>query len=347
MDHNYRALHHVVTYISSDCQPPPRHPKPALHSLAQLDDTQFSDVFTYERSILNQLIQEQRQYDADLKARNVRRLKAESDKHRESSNMLQTTSSEVGVLQPQQENSLENQMPIPTESYVCENHIKDNVEFTKDDKDILDELEQLLAAAGVTRVAANDTEIGQPESPKPPAIPRPPRVSVSETEHSSNLYLDVEREKDVQASWIAELEVNRRYDERKARAEWQEKERLEKLRVRSKYSGENVFDKLLGMGFDEYKLGSAREICGNDEKKMLDFLLNADNLCDNNFPFEDVKYALEVHPESIEKATNFLKAFVQLTDIGFKRERIREALLLHDNRTGLAVEYLMNHVDDD
>ncbi|KNC74428.1 hypothetical protein SARC_13024, partial [Sphaeroforma arctica JP610] len=290
-----------------------------------------SDLFTYEKDLLIQLVEDKRISTSESKGRKFRRLKQEKVRHQSRTSKM----SENGVLQPEQDSDALDGIELV-----------DELEDSENEEDIMEELAMVLAAAGVTKLSDLSAIAATSPRPLPAQVAKPRRLPKLDFTDRSGLYLNVKKEREAQVTIIAESDLRRREDDRKAWAECQEKERQEKLRVRSKYAGESIFDKLLDMGFDEYKLESAREICGNDEKQMLDFLLITDKLCSEGFNFEDVKSALEVHPGDIEKAALFLKAFVQITDIGFKRERIREALLLHNNVTGLAVEYLMNHVDD-
>ncbi len=55
-----------------------------------------------------------------------------------------------------------------------------------------------------------------------------------------------------------------------------------------------------------------------------------------------INYAINIYDFNREKCEKFLKSFVELSEMGFEQEKIKEALIFSENDREAAIDYLTN-----
>jgi len=106
---------------------------------------------------------------------------------------------------------------------------------------------------------------------------------------------------------------------------------------------EQLFMKLLDMGFDSQILGLGMEVFGtDDELKLVNFITDFHNLeaMPEKFSKTHIKQALFMFPDNCPQALVFLREYRKLTNLGIKHEQVIDALSMFNNDMKQTVNYL-------
>jgi len=101
-----------------------------------------------------------------------------------------------------------------------------------------------------------------------------------------------------------------------------------------------LWNEVLTMGFSALLAERGIRQFHLDKAKVMDFVVNQPVLA-KSFDHEDVELALALFDAQLDKSKRFLEVFVQLKEMGFPREEVREALMLKDCDVDAAMDYLL------
>ncbi len=101
-----------------------------------------------------------------------------------------------------------------------------------------------------------------------------------------------------------------------------------------------LWNEVLTMGFSSQLAERGIRHFHLDKAKVLDYVVNQP-LLTQSYDSEDVELSLALFDAQLDKSRRFLEVFVQLKEMGFPREEVREALMLKDCDVDAAMEYLL------
>ncbi|KAJ3288451.1 hypothetical protein HK104_008169 [Borealophlyctis nickersoniae] len=107
----------------------------------------------------------------------------------------------------------------------------------------------------------------------------------------------------------------------------------------------DAFAGYLQMGFSRNAVERGMRLYGADEKKVLDFVISFEELHPTPRNSDAVEMAVTLFEHEQEKGRKFVDAFEALEELGFPRDRIKEALVLKGCDREAALEWLMRDGD--
>ncbi|TPX35790.1 hypothetical protein SmJEL517_g01895 [Synchytrium microbalum] len=106
-------------------------------------------------------------------------------------------------------------------------------------------------------------------------------------------------------------------------------------------SMQDLYVKMVNMGFAPSAIERAFRVHGSDEKRVLDFLVAHADYVSKGFKSENIEVALSLYDSEPEKCKKFLIAFSAMAEMGFPRSKIQEALVLKNLDQDQAMEFLL------
>lgn len=96
------------------------------------------------------------------------------------------------------------------------------------------------------------------------------------------------------------------------------------------------------MGFALSRVARACQLFGEDDKKVVEFLLQVQSLEEKNWPGDLAEKAIITNGNNIPEAVKFLEAFIQLLDLGFPEDKVSDALVRFQNDRDKALDHLIS-----
>ncbi|KAK7789779.1 hypothetical protein R5R35_012333 [Gryllus longicercus] len=96
------------------------------------------------------------------------------------------------------------------------------------------------------------------------------------------------------------------------------------------------------MGFALPRVARACQLFGEDDKKVIEFLLQIQALEEKKWPGDLAEKALVTNKHNIAEAVRFLEALTQLLDLGFPEDKVSEALVMFHNDRDKALDHLIS-----
>ncbi|PSN29345.1 hypothetical protein C0J52_27117 [Blattella germanica] len=96
------------------------------------------------------------------------------------------------------------------------------------------------------------------------------------------------------------------------------------------------------MGFALPRVARACQLLGEDDKKIVEFLLQVQSLEEKNYPGDRVEKALIVNRYNVDHAIKYLDALAQLLDLGFPEDHVSDALVMFNNDRDKALDKLIS-----
>lgn len=107
-------------------------------------------------------------------------------------------------------------------------------------------------------------------------------------------------------------------------------------------AAQNLVKHISEMGFSLPRVARACQLLGEDDKKVVEFLLQIQYLEDKSYPGDQVEKALIVNRYNVSHAVKYLEAMVQLLDLGFPEDLVSDALVKSDNDRDRALDHLIS-----
>lgn len=96
------------------------------------------------------------------------------------------------------------------------------------------------------------------------------------------------------------------------------------------------------MGFALPRVARACQLFGEDDKKIVEYLLQVQSLEEKNYPGDRVEKALLLNRFNNEHTIKYLNALTQLLDLGFPEDHVSEALVMFNNDRDKALDKLIS-----
>ncbi|KAJ9586457.1 hypothetical protein L9F63_019895 [Diploptera punctata] len=96
------------------------------------------------------------------------------------------------------------------------------------------------------------------------------------------------------------------------------------------------------MGFALPRVARACQLLGEDDKKIVEYLLQVQSLEEKSYPGDRVEKALIVNRYNSEHAIKYLDALTQLLDLGFPEDQVSDALVMFNNDRDKALDKLIS-----
>ncbi|KAG8225416.1 hypothetical protein J437_LFUL004616 [Ladona fulva] len=107
-------------------------------------------------------------------------------------------------------------------------------------------------------------------------------------------------------------------------------------------TGQRLVRHISEMGFSIPRVSRACQIFGEDDKKIVEYLLQVQSLEEKNYPSDLVEKSLIANNFDEVESINYMKLVSQLMDLGFSENRVIEALKMHENDGEKALDYLVS-----
>lgn len=107
-------------------------------------------------------------------------------------------------------------------------------------------------------------------------------------------------------------------------------------------TAQNLVKHISEMGFSLPRVARACQLLGEDDKKVVEFLLQIQCLEEKNYPGDQAERALIVNRYNVSHAVKYLEAMVQLLDLGFPEDLVSDALVTSDNDRDRALDQLIS-----
>lgn len=107
-------------------------------------------------------------------------------------------------------------------------------------------------------------------------------------------------------------------------------------------SAQNLAKHISEMGFSLPRVARGCQLLGEDDKKIVEFLLQVQGLEEKNYPGDRVEKALILNRYNVKQAVKYLDAMAQLLDLGFPEDLVSEALVKFDNDRDKALDQLIS-----
>eukprot|EP00794_Sanderia_malayensis_P013697 gene13697-15125_t len=101
-----------------------------------------------------------------------------------------------------------------------------------------------------------------------------------------------------------------------------------------------LLNQMTGMGFPSARAARAIQKFKNNEKEVIDFLVQVQQVTEKGFDAEDVELALEYNQFDSSKAVSYLELFYKWKELGFAHKKIHDALKETDRENENVFEYL-------
>ncbi|XP_071450084.1 ubiquitin-associated protein 1 [Hetaerina americana] len=107
-------------------------------------------------------------------------------------------------------------------------------------------------------------------------------------------------------------------------------------------SAQRLVEHISEMGFSIPRVARACQIFGEDDKKIVEFLLQVQSLEEKSYPGDLVEQSLISSNYNEEECVNYLKLVTQLKDLGFTESQVIQALKITENDGDKALDYLVS-----
>ncbi|XP_046400344.1 ubiquitin-associated protein 1 [Ischnura elegans] len=107
-------------------------------------------------------------------------------------------------------------------------------------------------------------------------------------------------------------------------------------------SAQRLVEHISEMGFSLARVARACQMFGEDDKKIVEFLLQVQSLEEKCYPGDLVEQSLISSNYNEEECVNYLKLVAQLKDLGFSESQVIQALKITENDGDKALDYLVS-----
>jgi len=103
---------------------------------------------------------------------------------------------------------------------------------------------------------------------------------------------------------------------------------------------EGIVNSIVDMGFKRELVLNGMRNYGNDKQKVLDYVMLYSYLEGRGYQPKHIDTAIFLYSFNREKCEKFLSAFMELSEMGFDQEDIKEALIFSENDREAAIDHL-------
>jgi len=110
----------------------------------------------------------------------------------------------------------------------------------------------------------------------------------------------------------------------------------------NQFNNENdaIINSVVDMGFKRELVLNGMNKYGNDKQKVIDYVMLYSYLERQNYQPKHIDTAIFLYGFNRKKCEQFLKAFMELSEMGFDQEDIKEALIVSENDREAAIDHL-------
>ncbi|ORX53710.1 hypothetical protein BCR36DRAFT_403417 [Piromyces finnis] len=101
-----------------------------------------------------------------------------------------------------------------------------------------------------------------------------------------------------------------------------------------------LVNSVVDMGFKRELVLNGMKYYGNDKQKIIDYVMLHSYLEGRGFQPKYIEIAIYLYSFNREKCEKFLTAFMELLEMGFEQEAIKEALIFSENDREAAIDHL-------